>query len=168
MMQTTQHNTNHQGTDIRKVSDGMLEGSLGPSRLSHPSFPLFEKTHMGPPDPLDLNKTSQKNKKLSNFRFLVPRGYLASPPSVLLSHHGSPFVYRPREPCDLSIMRSEILPMSVPSNHAKNTTECTSSYVIFLCHDTKRHKRRKRRKSTQTTQNDTFLVGGRVDFNRPL
>ena len=61
-----------QGTDIRNVSDHMLEGSSGPSRPSHPPFPSFEKTHLGPPAPLDLNKTSKTKMKLANYRFLVP------------------------------------------------------------------------------------------------
>ena len=51
-----------QETDIRIISDRMLEGSSGPSRPSHPPFPLFETTHLGPPDPLDLNETSKKHK----------------------------------------------------------------------------------------------------------
>ena len=67
----------------------MLEGGSVPSRLSHPPLFSFQKTHLGPSDPLDLNKTSKKNMKLTLFRFLVPRRY---PESSVISHQGRPFV----------------------------------------------------------------------------
>ena len=109
----------HQGNNIRIVSDRMLEGSSAPSRPSHPPFPSLKKIiHLGPPDPLDLNKTTQKTWNWPAIGFLVPRfvflqaSWSSGKPFCRLSKVIRPNKkrwYHPQKPHDISNMRSETI-----------------------------------------------------------